>query len=212
MWFWADEIDEIKAAAEQERSKSLQTVRVRWLRATLLEQSDYLLIVFRSWTFFMSAPIEPLGPLCQSGSSTNEPIRSILTNSPTYVNTAEKEGNGIFRVCPPWGPISYATFYRPDLFMTFSHSHNLALTPCDTRTRCDLPIWNAFATGKINRVVAIVPSRALPPLSSPLFLFFFTSVSLSSFSAVTFPRPISADFWVLEEQMAPAHDLFKPLT
>lgn len=90
---------------------------------------------------------------------------------PTYgVNAA---GNGIFIAHPPLGPISYATFYRLDLFMTISHSPNLTLTPCDTRTRCDLPILNAFATGKINCVVVIVAVPALPPLFSLVFFFFY---------------------------------------
>lgn len=120
-----------------------------------------------------------------------------------------KKWNGIFIACLPLGPISDATFYKLDLFMTILHSHNLALTPCDTRTRCDLPMLNAYATGKINCCCHC--GRASPP-SAFFSCLFFTSVSLSSFSAVTFPRPISADFWVLEEQMAPAHDLFKSLT
>lgn len=125
----------------------------------------------------LNAAIKSVDFLCQSGFSMNEPSRFIFTYG---VNAAEKKGNGIFVGCPPSGPIRNATFYRLDLFMTILHSHNLTLTPCDTGTRCDLPILNTFATGKINVVVVIVAVPALPLLSS--LFFFYICLFVLSFS------------------------------
>lgn len=67
--------------------------------------------------------------------------------------------------------------------MANPHSHKLGVMPCDIWTRCDLPILNAFATGKINYVAVIIV--IMPAFFSRLF---------SAFSAVAFSWPISADF------------------
>lgn len=89
-----------------------------------------------------------------------------------------------------------------DLLMANPHSHKLGVMPCDIWTRCDLPILNAFATGKINyvAVIILIMPAFFSCLFSPLFLL---SLSLGRSQMI---------FVVLEQQMAPVHDLFKSLT
>lgn len=126
--------------------------------------------IYKCQCVLLNATIKSVGFLCLSGFSMNEPSRSIFIN--LRCECSWKQGNAIFRLCPPLRSISYATFYRLDLFMTISHSRNLALTLCGTKTHCDLPILKTFATGKINDVVVILAVPALPPLSSLVFFFY----------------------------------------
>lgn len=109
------------------------------------------------------------------------------------------EVNWVFLTCPPANLLTMLRSSDCDLLMVNPHSHKLGVMPCDIWTRRDLPILNAFATGKINYVAVIV---AIMPA-------FFSGLFFSSFSAAAFSRPI---FVALEQQMAPVHDLFKTLT